>query len=364
VRNRVVLFSFALLCAIGAPPGRAQADVAPPLAQVQMSATVLVPIRYSFVAPFGWQTVIPTNTSMSWAALDNGRHILIFGGVVARAADLEARATAMIGDARRAGGTVVDEGPVTGCEGRPAHRWTLRDVEDGVPKVSHVLMEPVASGLAMLTYAHPAAEPDRPDALDFLNAFCPRDRPDQLPALGTIHPPAAQSLPAAPMSDTGPVTFPLLGNIGFSASGPLGWKRIATSVGAAYMIVGTDGPHEFIITALPSITMDPTGRARHEMDVDGKRPDVTIVDDGPGNFCNGQRGYRWTERRTMRGLPFVSHFTIVSAMAGYGVAMYMHFDTVADRPDGVAALQNFCPPMAVVTPTMPTPAAPAPTTPP
>jgi hypothetical protein len=343
-----------LMATVAAPGGAAWADVAPSLTATQQSVTIFVPIRYSFIAPGGWQNVFnPKAKAMSLVATDNNLHVLTFGGLpAARAADLEARAAAMMADARHQGATVVDDGAGTTCGSRPTHRWTVTDVEGGAPTLSHLVMEPVAAGLAVVTYAHPAADQDRPDAVGFLRDFCASDTPLTPPRFGSMQPPTSAQ-PATPTLDPKGWVIPLAGMLGFTAAGPTGWPRVASRAGVQFQVVDpTTGPQVFLIVGGLAATMDPAGQARLRMDK-ARKEGIAIVDDGAGAMCNGQPIYRWTERHTVYGIPMVLHFAIANAMAGYGVAEYMHFDTTPDRPDGVAALQAFCPAMATVMPVTP-----------
>jgi hypothetical protein len=348
--------AFASLVAIAVAPGPALADVAPSLTPMQQAVTLFIPIHYSFIAPIGWQNAFDPNAkATSFVATDNNRHVLTFGGLAAaRATDLEARATTMMDDARHRGATVVDDGAGTVCGTRPTHRWTVSDVEGGAPTVAHLVMEPVAAGLAVVTYAHPAADQDRPDAISFLRDFCASDTPLSAPAYVSARPSSAQPSSAQPAGST-PLdpkgwVIPLAGPIGFTAAGPTGWPRIPSRMGVQFQVVDpTGGPQEFLISGGFSNTMDPAGQARLRMDT-ARKTGIAVVDDGAGAMCNGRPSYHWTERHTLYGLPMVFHMAIAIAMPGYGFASYIHLDTTPDRPDAVSALQAFCPTMATMTP--------------
>ncbi len=88
--------------------------------------------------------------------------------------DLDAYATEQMESARKKGADVSDDGVTTACEGTiPAHRWTIRSLNNATPTVGHYLAASVTGGIGVASYSHPQAVGDRQDAIAALASVCP-----------------------------------------------------------------------------------------------------------------------------------------------------------------------------------------------
>ena len=137
-------------------------------------------ISMAFKPPAGW---IATTGGGFYVRDGDKLHTLAFASVPPKvASDVETYAAERIAAERARGAEVVDDGPITACDGQPAHRWTVTSASSGVAMEAHVLAAVVTGGLATVTYGHRAGVGDRHDALDAMATLCPGPYPNPVPA--------------------------------------------------------------------------------------------------------------------------------------------------------------------------------------
>jgi hypothetical protein len=156
------------------------------LAQGAGAQTAAAPITISmtYKPPGGWYSTAPAGAGSSYYVRDGDKvHTLTFASVSPKAAsEVEAYAAERIGAERQRGAEVADDGPVTACDGQPAHRWSVVSASTGVAMETHVLAAQVTGGLATATYGHRQGVGDRRDALDAMATLCPGPFPNPVPA--------------------------------------------------------------------------------------------------------------------------------------------------------------------------------------
>ncbi|MGD1065273.1 MAG: hypothetical protein ABR975_00465 [Vulcanimicrobiaceae bacterium] len=292
--------------------------------------TVLQPFRYSFPAPPGWQTLPPSAsapTAMILSFAQRPTHVMVFSGMAGTSTDVEQLAATLMEVARQKGGTVVDGAASVACAGRPSHRWTVQSERNGIPFITHVVIEPVPAGLVIVAYVHPTVDPDRPDAMAFERDFCPTA--DAAASIGsTSAVPRAGDLPT------------------FAFALPAGWREPPEPPGGGRMAMFTDADrNSHLISALPvrEPTM-PTLQVQADEFKTQQRRGNTITDETTTTVC-GQPALQWTARGAGEHAT-VMHTILISAGNAFVLGMYTHPAAVAPRADALNLLAGLCPTVA------------------
>jgi hypothetical protein len=281
------------------------------------------------MAPPGWQsTPAPANVSLAFTSPEGG-DVLQFSGILAPGVSVEQLAAMAMDLERQKGQTVVDDGAATACAGRAAHRWTVHEVRFGIPFVTHLVMEPLAAGVALAGYSHAASVQDRPDASAFMRDFCPTDD-----AAG-----AAVTMPAVPQPGQLPT---------FAFVLPAGWRELPPPPGGDRMALFTDADrkmHEIIVMPIREVPPHDLEAQAAEF-MTKQSPTGTVTDEGTTTVC-GQPARRWTARGAgERGM--VMHNILIPAGDAFVLGMYTHPLNTPPRKDALDLLTSLCPVAAPV----------------